>query len=158
MPTFRRVRILPEGRAVQVVEFQGGVKLGSFGTFVVNLGVYSPELTQPPRDVKVEEAHSWNCMAEMQTRLAHLADPCPRGALVSMVTGADQRQQDLWWSYRGGPRSTLRTFQDVLSLFADRGAAWFTTMTAVERFRWAYAVRGARVAGLPSRAPSSDGA
>ena len=68
---------------MQVVEFQGGVKPGSFGTFVVNLGVYSPELTHPPRDVRVAEAHSWNCMAGIQTRLAHLAGPCARGALVT---------------------------------------------------------------------------
>ena len=43
LPTFRRQKALPAACIVQLVEFQSGVKMGSFGTFTVNLGVYSPE-------------------------------------------------------------------------------------------------------------------
>jgi hypothetical protein len=145
--TFRR--IAGSGRTVQVahiVEFQRGVKNGSFGTFVVNLGVYSPQLTQPPRGVKALLAHSSDCMVEMSTRLAHLAPPCPVGAMVSFVTGEQHRQPDVWWSYRGAPSDLDATFRAVLALFRDRGEPWLAVMSSPERFRWALQIRTARVA------------
>jgi hypothetical protein len=147
-PTFRRMTHLPTGAIVQIVEFQFGVKMGSFGKFTVNLGVYSPELTYPPRGVSTLETHSSDCMFEMSTRLSHIRPPCPKGALVSHFTGAAERQSDEWWSYRGSARKIKRTFEEVIRLLEDRAEPWFQAMTTEESFRWAAAMRSERAARL----------
>jgi hypothetical protein len=145
-PTFRRVQHLPAETAVQIVEFQYGVKMRSFGTFTVNLGVYSPELTYPARGVSAAEAHSSDCMFEMLTRLSHIRPPCPKSALVSFVTGDAEQQSDEWWSYRGSPRKIERTFEKVIRLLEERAEPWFQAMTTEESFRRATAIRAERAA------------
>jgi hypothetical protein len=137
---------LPTGAAVQIAEFQFGVKMGTFGKFTVNLGVYSPELTYPPRGVPAADAHSSDCMFEMLTRLSHIRPPCPEGALVSYVTGDAEQQSDEWWSYRGSPRKMGRTLEKVIRLLEDRAEPWFQAMTTEERFRQARAIRAERTA------------
>jgi hypothetical protein len=147
-PTFRRTVRLPAGTVVQIVEFQNGVKMGSFGKFTVNLGVYSPELTYPPRGVSAAEARSSDCMFEMLTRLSHIRPPCPEGAPVSYATAETERQSDEWWSYRGSPRKIKKTLERVSRLLKDRAEPWFQAMSTEERFRQAHAIRAERAARL----------
>jgi hypothetical protein len=147
-PTFRRMVQLPAATTVQIVEFQYGVKMGSFGTFAVNLGVYSPELTYPARGVSAAEAHSSDCMFEMLTRLSHIRPPCPKGAPVSYVTGDAEQQSDEWWPYRGSPRKIEKTLEKVIHLLENRAEPWFQTMTSEESFRRAHAIHAERAARL----------
>ena len=47
-PIFRRQARVGEATAVQIAEFQAGVKMASFGKFTVNMGVYSPKTARSP--------------------------------------------------------------------------------------------------------------
>jgi hypothetical protein len=145
-PIFRRQAHLRDATVVNVVEFQAGVKTNSFGKFTVDMGVYSPELTFPLSGVAPDAARPSDCMAEMNTRLAHLVSPCPRGAFVSMVTGRDLAQPDEWWSYRGTPEELAVAFGRVWAVMKDRGEAWFVAMTTSERFESAKRIRAERAA------------
>jgi hypothetical protein len=146
-PTFRRHRTLPDARVVQLIEFQAGVKKGSFGTFTVNLGVYSPEWTRPPRNVAPEAAHSWDCMAEMWMRLGHLA-PAPKPGLLRRAFGASSVPSDRWWSYRGSSAEVERTLTEVLGLLIGSGQAWLDHTSTREAFETAQQVLEARVERL----------
>lgn len=147
LPTFRRHRPLPQARLVQLVEFQAGVKMGSFGTFTVNLGVYSPEWTVPPRNVDPELAHSWDCMAEMRIRLGHLAPVQKRGVLGRLL-GAPSTPGDRWWPYRGTPVELRQTFATVLGLIVGSGEAWLDHNSDADAFEAARQARDARVTKL----------
>jgi hypothetical protein len=134
---FRRVKSLPGGTVVQIVEFQFGVKPRTFGKFTVNLGVYSSELTRPARGVSIERAHSGDCMLGMLTRLSHIRPPCPAGAPVSYLSAEAERQSDEWWSYRGRAKRIEKTFSAVVGLLEERAEPWFQEMTTVDAFRQA---------------------
>jgi hypothetical protein len=148
LPTFRRHKVLPAVRVVQLIEFQSGVKMGSFGTFTVNLGVYSPEWTTPPRGVSPDEAHSWNCMIEMWMRLGHLAPPARPHVLGRLLGISPAPSGDKWWPYRGQPADVERVFAEVVGLLVGEGQEWLDRSSTADAFQTARKVRDARVERL----------
>jgi hypothetical protein len=135
LPTFRRTAEVDAATvAVQLVEFQAGVKSDSFGFFTVTLGVYSPELTYPPRGVDAEQAHSWHCMTEMWTRLGALLPLEARSARNWSQQRLTEGMKDRWWPYKVERSEVERIFETVTDFLERYGVPWLEAASTREAF------------------------
>jgi hypothetical protein len=152
---FRRPIPFDTGTAIQIIEFQIGIK-SLTGRFTVNLGVFSDSFHPQDWPPVCTGPRTSDCLPAMWKRLGYFYDT-PQSLLTTILGRTKPKRGDYWWDQHAGEREMINALQAPLKCLLDEGLPWLEKISCKEAFQWATSELARAKKWKESRSTSEQG-